>query len=123
MNDFISTIKIFNRMCKQYDSHCNLYECPIAALINEWERENKEVWEKDCIFFALEEPEAFSNCVTNWSRENPVPIYPTTGQFIQYLCARAFPYPHLRAIWNNPLPKEIADYFGIEPINKDRFNN
>lgn len=68
MSDFISIIKDFDSMCQKNEFYHCLGECPIARLIDTWEREHKDTWVKDCIYFALECPRDFEEAIIEWRR-------------------------------------------------------
>lgn len=120
--NFIEVMRNFNRMCKGYDWHCDLSECPIAALINEWEKEHDVTWDRDCIFFATEKPEKFVSSVMTWAQDNPVPIYPTVREVVNKICILMgyAPNTELNTFLEQRLTAKVANYFGIEPINKDK---
>lgn len=122
--NFNNVVRNFNRMCSKYNLHCDADECPIAALIDEWEKERGETWDENCIFFATEEPEAFADDVMTWAENNSEEaIYPTTRDIINKIRA-LMQVDESRVEYEEfldmPLNKTAAEYFGIIPINENK---
>ena len=119
MSEFFNVVNEFSRMCKLYDSYCDTKECPIAALIKEWEDIHEEEWESPCLEFARENPEEFEDVVMTWAKEHPTPIYPTIGEVIKKLCVLMNINPRTcgNTIYDERLTEEAANYFNIKPIN------
>jgi hypothetical protein len=118
-NNFVEVMEHFDRMCSEYSSNCDANKCPLAKLMDEWEKENNETWDESCVYFARECPFQFADAVMKWAKDNPIPIYPKIGEVV----AKMFNLMNLPkdALFFNletRLNKETAELFNIEPINK-----
>ena len=122
--NFVEVIKQFDRMCQKYGQlHCDPKECPISALIDLWESAHDEKWDDHCLNFAKVCPDAFAEEVMNWAEANEKPIYPTTRDIIskiRMLMQVDESKVEYEEFLDMPLNDVAADYFGIEPINKDK---
>ncbi len=121
--NFVEVVKQFDRMCKRYNNHCSPEECPICALISQWESCHDSIWGNGCLDFAKKWPERFVEEVMNWTEENEKPIYPTTRNIIskiRMLMQIDESKVGYEEFLDMPLNDIAADYFGIEPINKDK---
>lgn len=121
--NFIEVAKNFDRMCKRYNSHCDLHECPVAMLIDEWEKEHSDIWIGSCMDIAKEKPEEFADYVMTWAEDNPELTYPTIGDVVRKICQLMninCQKSNLYTLLENRLSKEVADYFNIKPINEER---
>ena len=119
---FSEVMQAFHRMCSKYDYACKVEECPISSLINDCEKaEHGRDWDGKCIEFAYKEPDEFADYVMTWAQDNPVPIYPTIGEVLRKICELMDinPRTSINTIWDERLNTEAADFFGINPINKD----
>lgn len=120
--NFVDVMKAFDRMCNKYDYICDVNECPIARLIDVWEKQHDDVWDRDCVYFGSKYPEDFVKAVIQWSEANPPAIYPTIREVMSKICTMmninlaALPEDYL----DERLTEEVAREFNIEPINKDK---
>ena len=121
--NFVEIIKQFDKMCQKYgEMHCSPDECPISALIDLWERAHENHWDNHCLNFAKIWPDRFAEEVMKWAANHEEPIYPTIREIINKICL-LMGYDsniELDTFLEKRLTKEVADYFGIEPINKDK---
>lgn len=110
MAEFKKVMEEYRRMCKSFvDESCD--KCPLNT---------KEFGFCDDVEnMDLDE---FEDIVMTWSKENPPEIYPTLNEVILNLIH--FYNPHystieggLRDFGNTPISKELAERFGILPIN------
>ena len=120
--NFVDVMKAFDRMCNKYDYICDVNECPIARLIDVWEKQHDDVWDRDCVYFGSKYPEDFVKAVIQWSEANPPAIYPTIGEVLNKICTLMSidPKTSINTIYDERLNETTANYFGIEPINKDK---
>ena len=121
--NFVDVMKAFDRMCNKYDYICDVNECPIARLIDVWEKQHDDVWDRDCVYFGSKYPEDFVKAVMQWNEANPPAIYPTTRDIIskiRMLMQIDESNVGYEEFLDMPLNAVAADYFGIEPINKDK---
>jgi len=118
MAEYSKVMEERNRMCDYYHSisyECD-FDCPLSqdnnpALVNY----------SGCAEFLYKEAEKAERIIMKWSREHPIPIYPTIGEVVNKLLMimNIEPRtPNLTAVYNMRLTKEAADYFGIKPINE-----
>lgn len=120
--NFVDVMKAFDRMCNKYDYICDVNECPIARLIDVWEKQHDDVWDRDCVYFGSKYPEDFVKAVMQWNEANPPAIYPTIREVMSKICTMmninlaALPEDYL----DERLTEEVAREFNIEPINKDK---
>lgn len=122
--NFVEVIKQFDRMCQKLGQmHCDPKECPISALIDLWERAHVNRWDDHCLNFAREWPDRFAEEVMKWANmHDKEPIYPTIGEVLNKICTlmNIDSKTSINTIYDERLNKTAADYFGIEPINKDK---
>ena len=120
--NFVEVVKQFDRMCKRYNNHCSPKECPICALISQWESCHDSTWSDGCLDFAKKWPERFVEKVMNWAETTEEPIYPTIREVINKICLM-MGYKqgeNVEMFLDERLSEEVANLFGIEPINKDK---
>ena len=58
-----------------------------------------------------------------WSKTyGETPVYPTIGEVLNKICIlmNINPKTSINTIYDERLDKTTAEYFGIEPINKDK---
>lgn len=105
MTEFVKVIQEYNRLCK--NNNCD--NCPLFDYAH------------SCSDLFYNEPEKVEEIVMKWSRENPVPIYPTIGEVVSKICMlmNIDTRTNLNTIYDERLTKEAADYFGIAPINEN----
>lgn len=121
--NFVEVMRNFNRMCDKYDYMCDENECPIARLIDVWEKEHNETWDRDCVFWGMKNPEVFAREVMRWTKVNPPDIYPRVDEIIgkiRQLMNVDESECEFEDFLDMRLNEAAADYFGIEPINKDK---
>jgi len=120
--NFVDVMKAFDRMCNKYDYICDVNECPIARLIDVWEKQHNDVWDRDCVYFGSKYPEDFVRAVMQWNEANPPAIYPTIGEVLNKICVlmNINPKTSINTIYDERLNETAANYFGIQPINKDK---
>ena len=125
MYDFVDVINGFDRMCNQLQFHCDVNECPIAKLIDDWEMAHEDVWESNCLSFARENPEEFEDVVYEWIKAHPLPFYPTIGEVVNKMSELMGidDYCNLYELLEKRLTPEAATYFNIKPINEGQSNN
>lgn len=118
--NFAEVIKQFDKICSKYgDQHC---ECPVGDLIDTWEHLNDKEWNGHCLDFAKICPDAFSDVVMAWKEEKEELIYPTLREVmdkiftLMHINVAADPQDYL----DKPITEEVANYFGIKPINKNK---
>ena len=118
--NFVEVMEHFDRMCKKYRGHCRTDECPIAALINQWEHDNTIKWGENCPFFGYKYPHEFAEAVMKWA--NNQPIYPTIGEILNKICGlmNIDPKTNINTLYDERINEVVADYFDIQPINKDK---
>lgn len=119
--NFVEVIKQFDKMCREM--HCSPDECPISALIDLWERAYENHWDDHCLNFAKIWPDRFAEEVMKWSKTyGETPVYPTIGEVLNKICIlmNINPKTSINTIYDERLDKTTAEYFGIEPINKDK---
>jgi len=118
--NFAEVIKQFDKICSKYgDQHC---ECPVGDLIDMWEHSNDKEWNGHCLEFAKMCPDAFAEEVMSWEEEEEEPIYPTIREVMDRICLM-MGYKqgeNLEYFLDKRLSEEVADLFGIEPINKNK---
>lgn len=114
--EFVELIKEYNRMCNCYSDnkdHCEDY-CPLCV-------ENLDIEDyPGCDKLLYTNPTLVEKIITQWSREHPLPIYPTIGEIVSKICVLMGIDPHtcINTFYDERLTKEAADYFGIKPINE-----
>lgn len=123
--DFSTVIDEYSRLCETLQKkHCTPEECPISKLIAEWENEKDDIWDERCITFARENPNAFSEAVMNWAKENPRKIYPTIGEVARHMAITCGltgdDLENLFVVLNTRLNDKTADFYGILPINEGK---
>ena len=120
--NFVDVMKAFDRMCNKYDYICDVNECPIARLIDVWEKQHNDVWDRDCVYFGSKYPEDFVKAVMQWNEANPPAIYPTIGEIFNSICTLMHidPKTSINTLYDEHLTEEVARKFNIEPINKDK---
>lgn len=121
--NFVEVMKQFDRMCQKLGQmHCDPRECPISALISLWEHTHDERWDDHCLNFAREMPDQFAKEVMKWAESHDEPIYPTIGEVLNKICVlmNINPKTSINTIYDERLNEATANYFGIEPINKDK---
>jgi len=98
--EFQNVMKQFDRMCKANagcvncpldDRDGEIYRCSIGAFVNNSERIEREIM--------------------SWAAENPEPVYPTWGEWLQ----RMYNSMNYAGIFITPIPADIAQKLGIEP--------
>jgi len=120
--NFVEVIKQFDRMCQKYNNRCSPKECPICALIGQWEAYYNKAWGDKCLDFAKQWPDRFVEEVIKWAKSHDEPIYPTIREVVNKLCLM-MGYEqtnNLEDFLDTRLSEKAADYFDIEPINKDK---
>lgn len=113
--EFVELIKEYNRMCKYHsDNRHDCEDCPLCE-------ENLDIENyHGCDELLYTNPILIEKIITQWSREHPLPIYPTIGEVVHKICVLMDIDPHtsINTIYDERLTKEAADYFGIKPINE-----
>jgi len=121
--NFVEVIEQFDKMCRRLGQmHCDPKECPISAFIDLWERTHGKRWDDHCLNFAREMPDQFAKEVMKWAKSHDEPIYPTIREVVNKLCLM-MGYKqtnNLEDFLDTRLSEKAANYFGIEPINKDK---
>lgn len=122
--NFVEVIEQFDRMCQRLGQmNCDPKECPISALIDLWEHTHEDRWDDHCLNFAREMPDQFAKEVMKWANtHDKEPIYPTIGEVLNKICIlmNINPKTSIYTICDERLNETAANYFGIEPINKDK---
>ena len=120
--NFVEVMQNFDRMCQQYDYICDADECPIAALMDKWEKETHEIWTRDCAYYGSKYPKEFADAVMQWAVTHPTPIYPTIGEILNKICElmNINPKTNINTLYDERINEVVADYFDIKPINKDK---
>lgn len=121
--NFVEVMKNFNRMCKKYDYLCDINECPVAQLIDGFEKKDDCIWDRDCVYFGSKYPEEFAEAVMQWNLTHPELVFPTVSEIIskirQLMEIDESKYT-FEDFMNMHLNEQTANYFGIKPINKDK---
>ena len=120
--NFVEVMKHFNRMCKKYDYLCDINECPVAQLIDGFEKKDDCIWDRDCVYFGSKYPEEFAEAVMQWAASHEEPIYPTIGEILNKICGlmNIDLKTNINTLYDERINEVVADYFGIQPINKDK---
>jgi len=100
MAEYKDVIQQFKRMCRYYNGsmdgcplYCKGHGCNISH----------------CRMLAFEDKK-FATVVMKWAKENPV--YPSWGEWLQKL----YNNTNYAGIFITPIPADIAQKLGIEPI-------
>lgn len=121
--NFVDVMKTFDRMCNKYDSICDINECPVARLIDTWEKQNDATWDRDCAYFGSKYPEDFMRVVMQWRSTHPEPLFPSVGEIIskirELMNVNESEYD-FEDFLGMRLTEAAANYFGIKPINEDK---
>ena len=120
--NFVEVMKNFNRMCKKYDYLCDINECPVAQLIDGFEKKDDCIWDRDCVYFGSKYPKEFAEAVMQWAASHEEPIYPTIGEILNKICGlmNIDLKTNINTLYDERINEVVADYFGIQPINKDK---
>lgn len=104
-------VEEFNRMVDFYDDST---ECPF------YEETGYTDWE-DWWIFGSENPEKFEQIIQDFVKEHPAPIYPTILELLRYIAlslGSEYTNMPLNELVKLRLPQEIAEEWGILPINE-----
>ena len=103
MAEFKKVIEEWRRMCGSFDENCN--KCPLLKYCNP-------------------ETKAFEDIVMTWSKENPPEIYPTLNDVLTSIInfySTKLNTNNIQLFFDlykdKQIPKELAEKFGILPIN------
>ena len=100
MAEYNDVIQKFKRMCRYYNGRMD--ECPLYC-------KGHGCNISHCRMLAFEDKK-FATVVTKWAKENPV--YPSWGEWLQ----RLYNNTNYAGIFITPIPADIAQKLGIEPI-------
>ena len=111
--NFVEVMQNFDRMCQQYDYVCDADECPIAALMDKWEKESHEIWTRDCVYYGSKYPKEFADAVMQWAEAHQ---YPTIGEVVEKLCSIMGIEENVDMIdvLDTPLTEAAANYLNIK---------
>lgn len=119
MAEFSEIIKQFKRMCWYYSRDKGQKSCPICTSYP-----NCNIGQ--CRKIAFEKPAHFAATVMRWAAENPEPVYPAWGEWLEkqgvvktILSPRykenGASYYELMYEITNPIPADIAQKLGLQP--------
>lgn len=106
MSNFVDVMKKINSMCDYYADDCS--ECPLGKI--------------GCNDALFKEPEKVEEIVSKWQPD----IYPTLLEIVHHIAAHLPPREDgkswlnvpIREVLNQRLPRDIAEDWGIMPINE-----
>ena len=109
MAEFSEVIKQFKRMCKSISSaKCTRGECPMGY---EFGCENIG----QCRKIIIEEYDKFEDLVMAWAADNPEPVYPTWGEWLETMWDVNKYNSFGDCVYHTPIPADIAWKLSIEP--------
>ena len=115
--EFVKLMKEYNRMCEYHsDNRHNCEDCPLCE-------ENFDIknYSGRCNDLFYTNPELVEKIIMQWSREHPLPVYPTIREILNKISILMHidPKTEITSVLDYRLNKETADYFGIKPINEN----
>lgn len=118
MAEFQEVMRQYKRMCRYYPA-CE--ECPLYNMYAGC----------SCSRCIRDYPDEAERIIMDWAAEHPEPRYPTWKEWVDRdfpvklcICVRNFAYVECSATceecWNKPIPTDIAQKLGINPITEER---
>jgi hypothetical protein len=122
--NFVEVMEHFDRICRKYSPYCRIDQCPIAALIRQWEHDNEDEWQENCPFFGYKYPHEFAEAVMKWAKDHPIPEYGTIKDVINEMFKMmGIPEDSFCSYGLDvKINREVAEKFNIQPINGDKIN-
>jgi hypothetical protein len=102
MAEFAEVSRQWGRMCKTMDTLYGDKCCDVCSLGG-----CGAVYEQD----GTEDYAEIERKVMEWAKENPEPVYPSWGEWLQ----RLYNNTNYAGIFITPIPADIAQKLGIEP--------
>lgn len=110
MADFVQTMKDWKRMCNamvQEDEYTACDKCDLGLF------GCPAIYENECNNADWNHVESV---VTTWAAEHPEPVYPSYLEVFGWGHKKT--WAEIKDILANPIPADIAQKFGIEPLPK-----
>lgn len=98
----------FNRMAKECEKDDNPFvEAADSNYVEDW------------LMWAMNNMIEAEDFVATWTKEHPVPIYPTFGEYLRDMAnhSKELVQTPLSVLLDTPIPESIAEKYKVAPLN------